>query len=139
MRTVLHRGMPDRGSIQDRIACEMIIRDRRRQVQGQMYLGRIMAASLNLPEKLFSTWTTLYSMEVFQSNYSPEVVRDKEEALKVISDIVDKKEEEHTSMLNKLDKLTVREDDLRPATAEDIERAKRRLRQRYVRPRVDNG
>jgi hypothetical protein len=117
----------------------MLIRERRRQVQGQVYLGRIMAASLNLPEKLFSLWTTLYSMEVFQSNYSPEVVQDKEDALKAIDQALNKDVVERTSLLTKLEKLTATDEDLRPASEQELEEAKRRLRRRFVRTRNENG
>jgi hypothetical protein len=130
--------MPERGSLQDRVACEMLLRERRRQVQSQTYLGRIMAASVNLPEKLFSLWTTLYSMEVFQSNYSPEVVEDKEEALKAFRDTAHVTVVERTNYLQKLETLTARDEDLRPATPEEIEEAKRRLRRRRVRTRGEN-
>lgn len=97
-----------------------------------------MASSLNLPEKLFSLWTTLYSMEVFQSNYSPEVVEDKEEALKAFRETAGISVVERNNYLSKLDKLTARDDELRAATPEEVEEAKRRLRRRLVRTRVEN-
>ena len=97
-----------------------------------------MAASLNLPEKLFSLWTTLYSMEVFQSNYSPQAVEEKEEALKTLTHNVERQVRERETVMQKLEKLTAREDDLVPATPEQIEEAKRRLRKRYVRTTTEN-
>ncbi len=133
VRTIPTRGMPTRGSIQDRIACEMLIRDRRRTVTEHVYLARITAAGLNLPQEIFQLATSLLSMEVFQESYQPEVVKEKEYALKLIQDNVTQRHEGQVRMFNKLHKLTARESDLRPATADELEAFKRKIRQRYVK------
>lgn len=127
--------MPERGSLQDRIACEMLARERRRELQGQIYLGRILAASLNLPEKVFSLWTKLYSMEVFQTNYSPDVVEDKVNALTHMEERETKSIIERNDIMKKLDKLTSRPENERPLTEQEVEELKRKLRKRHVRTR----
>lgn len=132
MRTLPLRGMPSAGSIQDRIACEMMLRERRRSVTEQVYLARILSAGLSIPEKLFQLWTTIVTMEVFQESYQPAVVKEKEDALKLIQENVTHKHEGQVRMLTKLQKLTAREDDLRPATPEEIEVFRRRLRKRHL-------
>ena len=133
MRTLPLKGMPDRGSLQDRVVSEMLIRERRRQVHGQIYLGRILAASLQLPEKLFSLWTTLYSMEVSHANYTPEVIKDKELALKSLDTTHRKEMAERNKLINRLETLTVTEATDRPATDAEREEAKRRLRHRLIK------
>jgi hypothetical protein len=133
MRTLASRGMPARGSVQDRIACEMIRRDRRRALTEHTYVGRILASSLNLPEKLYQLWTSLLSLEIHQDNYDPMVVKDKESALKVLLDNKKEKEEGNQRMFQRLAKLTADDGDIRPATAEDLERLKRRLRAQRLR------
>lgn len=122
------RGMPVRGSIQDRIACEMLLRARRRAVTENVYLARILSAGLNLNEKLFQLWTTILTMEVFQESYQPEVVKEKEYALKLIQDNVTQRGEGQVRVFKQLHKLTVLEDDLKPATPAEYEAFQRRLR-----------
>jgi len=122
------RGMPPRGSIQDRIACEMLLRTRRRAVTENVYLARILSAGLNLNEKLFQLWTTILTMEVFQESYQPEVVQEKEYALKLIQENVTQRGEGQVRVFKKLHKLTVLEDDLKPATPAEYEAFQRRLR-----------
>lgn len=128
MRTLPLRGMPPRGSIQDRIACEMLLRDRRRNVTENVYLARILSAGLNLNEKLFQLWTTILTMEVFQESYQPEVVKEKEYALKLIQDNVTQRSEGQVRVFKKLHKLTALDDDLKPATPAEYEAFQRRLR-----------
>lgn len=125
--------MPTRGSIQDRIACEMLIRERRRSITENVYLARITSAGLNIPDKLFQLWTTILSMEVFQESYQPEVVKEKQYALKLIQENVTQRSEGQVRMFQKLHKLTARDNDMRPATPEELESFKRKLRQRHLR------
>ena len=125
--------MPSRGSIQDRIACEMMLRERRRSVTEDVYLARIISAGLNIPDKLFQLWTTILTMEVFQESYQPEVVKEKQYALKLIQENVTQRSEGQVRMFQKLHKLTAREDDLRPATPEEVELVKRKLRKRHLK------
>lgn len=132
VRTLPLRGMPVRGSIQDRIACEMLIRERRRSITENVYLARILSAGLNLNEKLFQLWTSILSMEVFQESYQPEVVQEKAYALKLIQDSTTNRTTTQVRMFQKLNKLTARDEDLRPATPEELEAFKRRLRKQRL-------
>lgn len=132
VRTLPLRGMPVRGSIQDRIACEMLIRERRRSITESVYSARILSAGLNINEKLFQLWTSILSMEVFQESYQPEVVQEKEHALKLIQDGTTARTTTQVRMFQKLNKLTARDVDMRPATPEELEAFKRRLRKRRL-------
>jgi hypothetical protein len=108
MRTIPGDGLPPRGSVQDRIACEMLIRERRREVQSQIYLARIQAAGLQIPEKIFRLWTTLYAMEVTHENYARE------------------------RSFQRLEALTADDADLRPLSAAEVEEFRRKLRRRHI-------
>lgn len=132
LNTLAFRGMPKAGSIQDRIACEMVLRQRRRSVVENVYLGRILSATIQLPEKLFQMWTTMLSMEVFQESYQPEVVKEKETALKLIQENVTQRSETQKRMFRKLQKLTATEDSMRPATEAEVEEFRRKIRRQYL-------
>lgn len=99
----------------------------------QIYLGRIIAASMNLPDNVFRLWTTLFSMEVSQENYSPVILEEKQKALEAMQ-VEDKEEHKNrVRAFSKLSKLTVDDDDLRPAAPSEIEAFRRKLRKRFVR------
>jgi hypothetical protein len=110
----------------------MVLRERRRSVVEQVYLARILSSSLRIPEKLLQLWTTMLSMEVFQESYSPEVVKEKEHALKLIQENVTQRNDAQVRMFKKLHKLTANEHDLRPATPKEIEEFRRKLRRRHL-------
>lgn len=133
MRTIPTRGMPPRGSIQDRIACEILIRERRRSVTEHVYLARILSSGINLPEKLFQLWTTMLTMEVFQESYQPEVVKEKEQALKLIQENVTQKHGHQVRMFKKLHSITTSDDDMRVATPAELEEFRRRMRRSHLR------
>ncbi len=128
MRTLAQRGMPVAGSIQDRVACEMVTRERHRSITEHSYLGRILASSLNLPEKLFSLWTHMLSLEVSQQNYAPATFEDKRQALQRIDDARTEQKDGRVKMFKKLQKMTVPDADLQPVSAEEVEAARRRIR-----------
>jgi hypothetical protein len=127
------KGMPARGSIQDRIASEVLIRERRRGVVESVYLAKVISAGLRIPEKLFQLWTHMLSMEVFQESYQPEVVKEKEHALKLIQENVTQKTAANVRMFKKLQSLTVKDADLRKPTPEQVEEFQRKLRRRYLK------
>jgi hypothetical protein len=112
----------------------MLIRERRRQVHNQIYLARILSAGFQLPEKLFSLWTTLYSMEVSHANYTPGVVKDKELALQSMDTSKRKEIAERNNMMGRLEKLAVTESTGRTVTEAEREEAKRRLRRKHLKP-----
>jgi len=125
--------MPARGSIQDRIACEVMIRERRRAITEHVYLARVISSGLNISDRLFQMWTHMLSMEVFQESYQPEVVKEKEYALKLIQENVTQKTEHNTRMFRKLQSLTARDPDLRKPTPEEVEEFQRKLRRRFLK------
>lgn len=135
MRTLPFRGVPPRGSIQDLLAQEMLLRERRKTVSQQSYLGRIIAAGMQLPEATFRLWTSLFEMEIFQENYSPSTVEAKSAALQTLLSSIDQQQHGRVRMFDKLNKLNMSEEDLRPSTAEERERFKRKLRRRHLQTR----
>jgi hypothetical protein len=110
----------------------MLIRERRREVQSQIYLARIQAAGLQIPEKIFRLWTTLYAMEVTHENYAPEAVQDKERALKALEtrDVEERVARERS--FQRLEALTADDADLRPLSAAEVEEFRRKLRRRHI-------
>lgn len=132
-------GMPARGSIRDRIASEMLYRERRSKVTGLSYIGRLLSTTLNLPEATFRLWTTLLNLEITQENYSPETVEEKKKAIEILDQNKSEDKNKNVRVFEKLRKLTVDEDDLRPASPEEIELLKRKLRKRHVRTREDTS
>lgn len=139
VRTIPVRGVPTRGSIQDRIAGEMLAREQRRAVHGHVYLGRLLSASMAIPPKLFDMWTTLYTMEVTHESYSPAAIRDKERVLKEISVSKEQDEQHRQTVFSKLDSLTVDDADMRPVTAAEMEAVRRKMRRRHLLVRTPDG
>ena len=123
---------PPRGSIRDRIITELLWRRRKREISGQTYLARIIAAGFNIPEGLIKFWTDLYTMEVMQESYMPKVITAKSEALLAIEKETVGKVEEQNRLLDKVNKLSLNKEDMRPLTAQELEEYKRRIRKRYV-------
>jgi hypothetical protein len=119
--------------VQDRIVCEMLLRERKRQVASANYLGRILASGFMIPEKLHTLWTTLFSMEVFQESYAPHSVQDKKQAVELMKKVEKEKEQGTTRAFRKLNALTVEEGALQPATPQELEEVRRRLRARRLR------
>jgi hypothetical protein len=137
MRELPSRGAPPRGSIQDFICCEMLQRERRRQVHGQVYLARIFSSGLHIAPKIFELWTTLYMMEVTHESYSPEVIEDKEKALKTLGENEKVQHDQRVRMFQRLEQLTATVDDGRPVSPEELEEFKRRLRKRHLKTRKE--
>ena len=133
VETIKFRGLPPRGSIQDRMACTMMSRARTRKVSEGVYLGRLLAAGMNLNENIFQLWTELYSLEVFHNTYNPATVSNKNETLKILRDKLSGGVKDQKRMFRKLEHLTVREADMRPATAREREAARQRLRRATLR------
>lgn len=113
----------------------MLYRERKSTVTGFSYLGRLLSTALNLPEPMFRLWTTLLNLEITQENYSPETVSEKKKAIEILDQNKSDESNNRVQVFNKLRKLTVDEDDLRPATVEEIELLKRKLRKKHVRKR----
>lgn len=130
--TIKYRGMPLRGSIQDRIACEMLMRDRRQQVDKFAYLGRILSASVQLPEAQYQFLTEMLSFEVFHENYSPQTFETKQKILRELKDAPKRKLNDRKRMFDALKRLEMSDDDLRPVTPVELEQYRRKLRKRKL-------
>ena len=137
MRTLPFRGVPPRGSMQDRITQEMLLRERRRNVSEQVYLGRIIAAGMQMPESLFQLWTSLFAMEVHQENYLPDVAKDKVLALQTLRQNSEQKTKGRIRMFEKLNRLNMSEADMLPITPQERELFLRKLRRRHIKKRHD--
>ena len=74
----------------------------------------------------------MLTMEVFQESYQPEVVKEKEQALKLIQENVTQKQEHQVRMFKKLHSITTSDDDLRVATPAELEEFRRKLRRNHL-------
>jgi hypothetical protein len=115
------------------VAQELLMRERRKTVSEQVYLGRIIAVGMHLPETLFQLWTSLFSMEVYQENYSPGTVEAKQFALKTLTDATTANGQGRVAMFEKIHKMTVSDEDMRPITPAEREIYKRKLRRRFLK------
>lgn len=81
MRVLPQRGMPPRESFQDRIAQEMLVRERRCVIATNRYLAQCITAGYALKPDVFSFWTLQYADEVSHANYRPEIMKIKRRQL----------------------------------------------------------
>lgn len=129
MRVMSHRGMPPRGSFQDRIAQEMLLRERRRDIATSIYQAQLVAAGLRIPGPLFDAWTMLYIDEITHDNYQPRVVKEKRRML----DAFDKKKVQERSHVARVEDYTVNtREDLRPYTPGELDKLRSKLRKRTL-------
>lgn len=75
----------------------------------------------------------MLTMEVFQESYQPEVVKEKEQALKLIQENVTQKHGHQVRMFKKLHSITTSDDDMRVATPAELEEFRRRMRRSHLR------
>lgn len=132
MEYTRQHGLPPRGSVQDRVVCEMLYRSRRSTLMQSVYLGKLLAVGTGIPEKLLSSWTTLLSLEINHDNYKPNIVKQKKDA---IDWLVLNEQREHINYVQstqKLDKLTVTGDNDRAATPEELAEYKRQMRRKHL-------
>lgn len=130
--------MPPRGSIQDRVAQEMVLRQRRQEMAKFAYLGRLTSLSLGLPEKLYGLWTELLALEVFQDNYSPRVTEAKKQILSLFENMNKNIATAPQDRVNiaKVESLEVGNDQFKPSTAEEREEALRKIKLAKLRKTV---
>lgn len=132
LRTLPHQGVPLRGSLPDRVAQALLTRERHKKVSEHAYLGRIIAAGMKLPNSSFQLWTSLLAMEIYQENYSAATLEAKKVALKTLSTAPDTKKATQKRMFDRLNELSMTENELRPITPAERERFKRKLRRRFL-------
>lgn len=111
----------------------MLFRLRRKELTQSAYLGKLLAVGTGIPEKLFTAWTTLLSLEINQDNYRPAIVDQKKETLQRLEQKKQQSDLNHVQSMQKLDKLTAGDDYLRPATPEEYAEFRRRLRLRHLK------
>jgi len=75
----------------------------------------------------------MLTMEVFQESYQPEVVKEKQQALKLIQENVTQKQAHQVRMFKKLHSITTSDDDMRVATPAELEEFRRKMRRSHLR------
>jgi hypothetical protein len=88
---------------------------------------------MGLPDAHYRLLTELLAFEVFHENYSPATLQTKKRVLHSIKAEEVVKVRDRERMFKALQKLNVSDKDLRPATPEELEMAKRRLRKARLR------
>lgn len=132
MRTLPTKGIPPRGSAQDLIATEMLLRERNQKIASQLYLARMLQASLGIPEQVFKVWTELFALEVSQQSYSPEMIALQRKALKKFDRQTQQEKRDRRRMFSRLAKLEVEQERSRPASKAEREEFKRKLRRKRL-------
>lgn len=130
MRVLPHRGMPPRGSFEDRVAQEMLLRERRRAVATEVYQAQLVAAGLRINEGLFEMWTLLYIDEISQENYQPGVNKEKRRMLDVFSNQrrVEKK------LIERTDSYSIHNTrDMQPYSKAELEVIRDKMRRKVLR------
>lgn len=130
MLVLPHRGMPPRGSFEDRVAQEMLLRSRRKDVATQVYQAQLVAAGLRINEGLFEMWTMLYIDEISQENYQPGVNKEKRRMLDAFSTQrrVEKK------LIERTDSYSIQSTkDMQPYSKAELETIKAALRKKVLR------
>ncbi len=133
LNTLAYAGLPPRGSIQDRVACEMLFRMRRRKLGEVAYLGRIMSAATMLPESQYRFLTQLLSLEIFQENYMPSIIDFKHD---LINQLHAQRTEDRSSndrLVKAAQRLEFTESGLRPTTDKELEEYRRKLRNIHLK------
>jgi len=133
LSTIASEGLPPRGSLQDRIVCEMLHRMRRRRLAEVSFLGRIMASATVLPEGQYRFLVEMLSMEIFQENYTSSNLRFKTNLVKEIRTRRSQSSVDQKRHLDSVRRLEVKEEDLRPLTKAEAENYNRRLRKIRLR------
>lgn len=128
MSTIASKGLPPRGSLQDRIVCEMLFRMRRRRMAEVTFIGRILAASTLLPENQYQFLADMLAMEVFQENYTPKTVQFKKNLIQAIDKRKKDQTDETKRSVEAAKRLDIKEEDFRPLTPAELESYRRKFR-----------
>lgn len=136
MRIFPHRGMPARGSFQERVLQEMLLREQRCRIAVESYHGHLLAAGLGISKELFSLWTDNLTDEITHNNYDAATIERKRRALRIF-------EERHSTPrlgLARANKYTVkRQEDLLPYTKEEIAKIKSKVRAKSLETNLQHG
>lgn len=136
MRIFPHRGMPARGSFQERILQEMLLREQRKEIVVATYHGHLLAAGLGIRPELFSLWTDTLCDEISHNNYTAETIARKKRALALFA-------ERHTiprSGLKRAEKYTVKDTvGYLPYSEEELAQIKDKVRARTLDNSLRHG
>lgn len=125
MRVMPVRGMPPRESFQDRVAQEMILRERRCAIATNTYLAQTVAAGYSLHPEVFMLFTQQYRDEVTHANYRPEVIQMKRKQL----DFFEKRKRFEASHVKRVETYSIKtQKDLLPYSKEEIAELKQKMR-----------
>lgn len=128
MRVLPNRGMPPRGSFQDRIAQEMLLRERRCTIATQVYQAQLVAAGLGL-QGAFDIWTMLYIDEVSHENYQPGVNKEKRRML----DAFTSQKRVEKNLVERVDSYSIQSTrDMQPYTKGELEKIRKQIRKRVL-------
>jgi hypothetical protein len=95
-----------------------------------------MASGMLLPERMFKLWTSLFSLEIYQENYTAETIQAKQDALQILEERTKTQTKSRVRMFRKLQRLEVTDEGLRPITPKEIELYKRKLRRRHLKKEI---
>lgn len=86
LRIFPHRGMPARGSFQERILQEMLLREQREKIAIETYRGNLLAAGLGVRFELFQLLTENLVDEITHNNYVDATIDRKRKSLEIFAE-----------------------------------------------------
>lgn len=81
-----HRGMPARGSFQERILQEMLLRKQRKEIAIETYRGELLAAGLGVNPASFHLLTENMVDEITHNNYVDATIERKRKTLQIFAE-----------------------------------------------------
>lgn len=129
MRIFPHRGMPARGSFQERILQEMLLREQRKQIAIETYHGHLLAAGLAIKPELFGLWTENLIDEITHSNYAAATIARKKKAL---SYFTERNEAPRRGLMRAHNYTVKNAADMMPYTKDEIAAIRDKVRARLV-------
>ena len=130
MRVMPTRGMPPRESFQDRVAQEMVLRERRCAIATSVYLAQTVAAGYSLNPNLFTLFTLQYRDEVTHANYRPEIIKMKRKQL----DLFEKRKRFEANYVTRVETYSIKSQrDLLPYSKEELAVLKQKARARALK------
>ncbi len=122
--------MPSRGSFRDRLAQEMCVRDRRKEIRTQLFQAQLVAAGMNIPGPLFNALATVYIDEVTHDNYRPAIAEQK----RAMYGVFLKKRTDQVVHVKRADNYEVKSSkDFLPYSAEEKAEIQKKLRARALK------
>ena len=101
--------LPPRGSVQDDMLHEVERRNRNLRLAELRFMGRLVARGLDVPEAEVEAMLDLYTLELFQDFYRPQLIA----TLAALRKATAQRKKADLDILSKVDKFTVTDEDLR--------------------------